>query len=246
MRFGSSNPVFRKLEKENVGVNEGFAQATYAGVALKSLYYLFMAVVGAVIGIYLMVNQPDIFVSILIGSFIVGLITALMSFIKPNWTKVTGTIYCLAEGMLLGTISLLFEAELPGIIISAVAGTFAVVFVVSVLYLTNIVKVTRKFVRFLIIFALSFILSQLVLFFLSLFIPGLSSSFGGGFGIIASVLSCVLAVFYLFFDMEVIRSTVESGQPKYLEWFAAFGIVYTTLWVYIEILRIIAIFSRRS
>lgn len=245
MRIGSSNPVFKKLAKENTGVNEGFATATYLGVAGKSLFYLLMAVLGAGLGLYFMSTNPAFLSGLLSVGFIVALVTAILSFVKPNWTKYTGTIYCLAEGLVLGTISLVFEEMVPGVAISAIVGTFAVVFVVSALYLTNIVKVTRKFVRFLTIFALSFIFSQLILFLLSLFVPGLANAFGS-FGIITSLISCALAVFYLFFDLEVIRSTVESGQPKFLEWFAAFGIVYTTLWVYIEILRLITIFSRNN
>lgn len=243
MKFGSSNPVFKKLQKENTITEEGFATATYAGVAGKALFYLLITVLGAGFGIYLMNTNPEGFMSVLIGSFIVGLIMSLVSFSRPQIAKYTGSVYCIAEGIILGTVSLAFESMINGIIISAVIGTFAVVFVISVLYMTNLVKVTGKFVRFLLIFAISFLLSQLVVWLLSLFIPGLMNAFGG-YGLISSALSCALAVFYLFFDMEVIRDTVENGQPKFLEWFAAFGIIYTTLWVYLEVLRIIAIFSR--
>jgi uncharacterized YccA/Bax inhibitor family protein len=242
MRLRSTNPVYSKMGKMDAYQGVDFEAASYRGIASKTFYFAILVIIGAFLGIYLLSTNPDALGALLPITVIVGFICSLVAFISPASTKIAGTIYCLCEGMLVGIVSILFETIVPGVVVAGLLGTVAVVFVVATLYLTGMVKVTGKFVRFLLIFSISVILCQLFLLILSLVSPG---TFGGifnsfGSNLLVSGIMIFLATLYLMFDMENIRQVVEGGQPKQLEWFASFGLIFTIVWLYMEILPLIA------
>lgn len=245
MRFRSSNPVFSRINKmDNVGIN--YESATYRGVAGKSFYFTILIVLGAILGIGLFATKPDALMSALPIVGITTFITALIAMMSPRATKIAGTIYCISEGVLVGLVSLIFETVYPGVVIAGLTGTIAVLFVVGTVYFTGLVKVTGRFVKFLLIFAISVILCQFALFILTLFMPELNTIYSNfGVSLLVSGVMIFLATMYLMFDMENIRQVVEGGQPKEMEWYASFGLVFTIVWLYMEVLRLVAIIMDR-
>ena len=170
-------------------------------------------------------------------------IFALISFLSPS-AKVTGSIYCLFEGFFGGFLSAVYGAVADGAVDTALLSNIMVLMVVTTLFLTNIVRVKSGFIKFLVIFAIGLFLTQIILYLIMTF-TGQAYNFGLCLGI--SVLTVFLATLYLFFDLEHIRQVVEGGYPKDLEWYASFGLVFTLVWLYIEILRIVTIlFANRD
>lgn len=241
-----SNPVYNKIEKLEGAYESGYACATYKGIGVKVLIYILVTLVGAAFGIYLLHTNSNALIGTLAISGILTLIFALLAMISPKTSLVCGTLYCLFEGMFIGALSLIFEAAIGGVVLTAVLGTVSIVLVVSVMYITGIVKVTRGFLKFLIMFSIGFILTFILLLIFSLF-PAFSGLFDNfGITLLISAASVLLASLYLFFDLKQAQDIVESGSPKQFEWMAAFGIAYTILWLYVQILRIVAIIAMRD
>lgn len=243
MRFRSTNP-FIKRANTNALHMEGidYVAATYTGIAGKSLYFIVMVLLGAFGGIFLLASNPEALITALPITAIAAFVFGLIAFMAPTTTKYTGTIYCLLQGMMVGVISLIFETMLPGVVVTALMGTVAVVFTVAMLYMTGLVKVTGTFVRFLMIFAISMIVCHLLVFILSIASPAFAAIYASpGFVILSSVVMILLASMYLMFDMELIRQIVEGGQPKATEWYASFGLIFTIVWLYMQVLRLVAI-----
>lgn len=249
MKFRSSNPVLSKLEKENYGMDYvAYDAATYGGIAKKTLFYVALVLVGAFLGILMLYNNPEMLVRSLIIISITTFISALVAFARPNAAKIAGSIYSILQGIFVGVLSLIFEMVFPGVIFTALLGTVMVVLVISTLYFSRIVKVTSKFSRFLLLFSLSIIATFILVFILRLIIPDIINPLinNTGVSILLSVVMIFLASLYLLFDLEQIRQVVEGGQPKNMEWYAAFGLVYTIVWLYVEILRLLAIIMSKD
>lgn len=242
MRIVRSNPIFNKILNGEY-TSSNYEAASYSGIAKKTFFYIGMVILGALLGIVVLGQNPALGSVMLMIAAFTTFIFGIVAMLMPRASKVAGTIYCIGEGMLVGVISLVYEMFAEGAVLSALVSTFVVFVIVATLYLTRIVRVTNRFVNFLFTFAIAFIFSQLVLFIISLF-----SGFVFGFGLamFISLISVFLATLYLFFDLEQIRQVVEGGQPKEMEWYASFGLVFTLVWLYIEILRIIAIFANRD
>lgn len=238
----NSNPVFSAARKQEFSDTR---VCTYKGVAFKTLYYILMVLVGAGLGILLMVLNPSLGVAFLIGAFVVGFISSMIAMMAPRAAKYAGTVYCLCEGMIVGLLSLILELVIPGVVGVALISTIACVMVVAVFYLTGLVKVTKAFIRFLLIFSMSLLIGWFISYILSLF--GLITISGDNFGLslFTSIVMVFLAVLFLFSDMEQIRIAVEGGMSKEFEWYSSFGLVFTIIWLYIRVLYIVAIIMGR-
>jgi uncharacterized YccA/Bax inhibitor family protein len=153
---------------------------------------------------------------------------------------VTGPIYALLMGTWAGAISALYEAAYPGIVLQAVFATFSVFTACLVLYVTRIVKVTDRFVFTVSVAGAGIALMYLVSWILSAFgvqVPFLNSP--SPLGIALSVGICIVAALFLFIDFRVIEEGAARQAPRYMEWYAAFGLLATLIWLYFEILRLI-------
>ena len=242
MRFGSRNPVFGRIEKANYFENTNEV-ATYKGITKKTLYFLGMVLLGTMISILLVISESSALLPIMVVSGIGTFIFGIVALVSPKNSKVFGTLYCVSEGILVGLISLVYALAYNGIITAALLSVFTIFLVVVTLYLTGIVRVTNKFINFLFIFSIAYILSMLVIW---IFFAISGNTFSVGTMALISGITVFIATLYLFFDLEQIRRVVEGGYPKQMEWYAAFGLAYTLVWLYIEVLRLISIFMDRD
>jgi uncharacterized YccA/Bax inhibitor family protein len=178
---------------------------------------------------------------LMLGGMIGGLVVALITIFKKTAAPVTTPLYGALEGLLLGGLSATFEARYPGIVIQAVALTFGTLFALLAAYKSKMIAVTENF-RLGLTAATGAIclvyLVGLVLSFFGIRIPLIHES--GPVGILFSLFVVGVAAFNLVLDFDFIERGAESGAPKYMEWYAAFGLIVTLVWLYLEILRLLA------
>jgi uncharacterized YccA/Bax inhibitor family protein len=176
-----------------------------------------------------------------IGASLVGLGVAIATIVRPQWSPVTAPIYALVQGVVLGLVSMWFEASFEGIAIQAVALTFGVMGAMLVLYRTGVIKVTQRFRAGVLAATLGIAVVYLVALGLSLFgvrVPFLWD--GSPLGILISLVIVVVAALNLLLDFDLIERGARSGAPAYMEWYAAFGLLVTLVWLYLELLRLLA------
>lgn len=175
------------------------------------------------------------------GGLIVGLVLAIASAFKPNWTPITAPLYAIAEGTFLGAISAMFEVRYPGIVVQAILASVGVLAVMLVLYRTGVIKVTQKF-RMGVMAAtggiLLLYLAQWVLTAFTSHSMGFINS-GGTWGILFSVFVVCIAALNLVLDFDLIERANAQGAPKYMEWYCAFALMVTLVWLYLELLRLL-------
>jgi uncharacterized YccA/Bax inhibitor family protein len=192
-------------------------------------------------------NIASVAPELMIGAF-GGFIVAMVTAFKKEWSPVTAPIYALLEGLLLGGLSALFNVRYPGIAMEAVSLTFGTLFVMLLLYKSGVIKVTQKFRMGIFAatggIAIFYLLTMLLGFFhISLF----SSVYGAGLiGIAFSLFVVAIASLNLVLDFDFVEQGVSYGVPKYMEWYAAFGIMVTLVWLYLEILRLLAKMRSRN
>jgi uncharacterized YccA/Bax inhibitor family protein len=181
----------------------------------------------------------------IVGS-LVGFVCALVVAFKPNLARIIGPIYAVCQGFFLGAISKAYNTEWDGIVIQAVGATLGVFAVMLVLYRTNIIKVTDKFRRTIIMATLGLVAFYFVSWILSLFGVeiGIFSS-TSWMGIAFSLFAAGLAAMNLALDFDFIEKGSKAGLPKQMEWFAAFGLLVTLVWLYLELLRLLSKFQNR-
>jgi len=179
-----------------------------------------------------------------IGGFIVAIVTIF----KKEWSPVTAPIYALLEGLVLGGISALFDLRYPGIAIQAVALTFGTLMALLLAYSSRLIKVTQKFQMGVIAATGGVVLFYFLQMILGFFhVPFLSSVNGSGtIGIVFSVIVVGIAALNLVLDFNFIEQGVNFGAPKYMEWYGAFGIMVTLVWLYLEILRLLSKMRSRN
>jgi uncharacterized YccA/Bax inhibitor family protein len=172
---------------------------------------------------------------------IVGFIAVIALYFKPHLAKYLGPVYAIAEGFFVGAISRVFEEQWNGIVVQAAGATIAVFAVMLALYGTRIIKVTDRMRRTIIFATLGVMALYLVSFVFMLFgasVPFINDA--SGVGIAFSVLVCGLAAFNLMLDFDFIERGAKAGLSKDYEWVAAVGLLVTIVWLYLEILRLLA------
>jgi uncharacterized YccA/Bax inhibitor family protein len=181
----------------------------------------------------------------IVGS-LVGFVCALVVAFKPNLARIIGPIYAVCQGFFLGAISKAYNTESKGIVIQAVGATLGVFVVMLVLYRTKVIKVTDKFRRTIIMATLGLMAFYFVSFILSLFGVniGIFSS-ASLLGIAFSLFAAGLAAMNLALDFDFIERGAQQGMPKQMEWYAAFGLLVTLVWLYLELLRLLSKLQNR-
>ena len=178
----------------------------------------------------------------LIGGFILALIVSF----KPTTAPYLAVPYAALEGLVLGGISAQFNLRYPGIAIEAVAATFAVAFVMLVLYRTRVIRVTDRFRHMVVGATLGIVLlyaASWILGFFHVAVPFING--GGPLGIGFSVVVVGIAAFNLALDFDMIEQGAAGGAPKFMEWYGAFALMVTLVWMYLEMLRLLAKIQRQ-
>jgi uncharacterized YccA/Bax inhibitor family protein len=178
-----------------------------------------------------------------IGGFVVALVTVF----KQTWAPYTTPLYAALEGAALGGISAIFETRFPGIVSQAVFLTFGTLGALLVAYRSGVIRATENFRLGVFAATGGIALTYLVSFVLGLFgvqMPLIHSN--GIFGILFSAFVVVIAALNLVLDFDFIEQGVSRGAPKYMEWYGAFGLLVTLVWLYLEILRLLAKLQSRE
>jgi uncharacterized YccA/Bax inhibitor family protein len=169
-----------------------------------------------------------------------GFIVALVTIFKPAWAGVTAPIYALLEGLFIGGLSSMAEAQYPGIVIQAVGLTFGTCLALLLAYKSGLIRATEGFKRGIVAATGGICLFYLVTLILGLFGVQVPLVYGSGpVGIIFSLFVVTIAALNLVLDFDFIEQGSRQGAPKYMEWYGAFGLMVTLIWLYLEILRLL-------
>jgi len=251
----SSNPVIKEDTFRKAGyVSDLSEQMTMHGTVNKSITLLFLLLIAAVWpwNIFFNANSNMLdaiepvyntagIMPFLWGGLIVGMIVGFVTIFKIEWSPITAPLYAIAEGLFLGALSAIMEAQFPGLVIQAVALTFGVLMVMLTAYRAGFIKVTEKLKMGITAATGAVCLIYLASMVLRMFgteIPYIHDS--GIFGIGFSLVVVGIAAFNLVLDFDLIENGVGQGAPKFMEWYGAFTLMVTLVWLYIEMLRLLA------
>ncbi|TNE81481.1 MAG: Bax inhibitor-1/YccA family protein [Bacteroidetes bacterium] len=183
----------------------------------------------------------------LIGGSVLALITGIITAFNKPWSRFLAPLYCIFEGLALGGLSAIMESRMPGIVLQAITLTLGILFSLLLIYRMGWIKATENF-KLMVASATA----GIAFYYMISFIGGL---FGfhlplihdnSTFGIIFTLFVVVIAAMNLVLDFDFIESGAEQKAPKYMEWYAAFGLMVTLIWLYIELLRLLAKLSSRD
>ena len=236
----SSNPVLGRGLERSRSEYLGHERMTVGGTVNKTGFLLVIAgAVAAYPWSLLRAGEGAMLGSYSMAAFVGSLVLCLAIVFRPHWAFWAAPLYAACEGMLLGAISAMFNAQYPGIAFQALAGTLGTLFFMLLIYRTRIIQVTDKFRLGLVCatggVAVIYLLSM-VLGFFGIAVPLINDS--GMFGIIFSLVVVGVAALNLVLDFDLIERGSKAGAPKYMEWYGAFALMVTLVWLYLEMLRL--------
>jgi len=248
----TSNPVLNENVFAQTRADGGSETMSIQGTVNKSFFLLLLLAISAG-WVWNKFWQPgQIFeeqvmsaraalIPFVMGGAIVGFVFALATCFVKKWAMVTAPIYAIAEGLFLGGFSALMELTYPGIVVQAVGLTFGTLFSLLLAYKSGLIKVSQNFR--LGVFAATgaialFYFVSMILGFFNIQVPMIHQS--GPIGIGFSLFVVGIAALNLVLDFDFIEHGAQSGAPKYMEWYGAFGLLVTLIWLYLEILRLLA------
>lgn len=248
--FKSSNPVFGDslLDERALSTRDSM---TINGTVMKTAI-LTVCVIAAASFTWSLGPQSGLFMVLTIGGAICGLIVALITSFAPKAARFTAVPYAILQGLFLGGISLMYEnAQVgfgyPGIVAQAIVITFAILGAMLAAYGTGLIRATPLFRKIMIVAIVGIGLTYILNLVLSLFgvsVPFIHSA--GPIGIGFSLFVVGIASLSLVLDFDFIEQGAEAGAPKYLEWYGAFGLMVSLIWLYIEVLRLLSKLSARD
>ena len=253
----SGNPALKESTFLDLGsgtlVQGDTGAMTLNGTVNKTAFLLVLTLAGALFtwsqfSAALAAGNPGAVMPYVWGGAIGGFIVALVTVFKKQWAPVTAPLYAALEGLFLGAVSAMFELRFPGIVMQAVGLTFGTLAALLMAYRSGLIKATENFK--LGVFAATGGIALLYLVNIGMRAFG----FGGmGFihdsgliGIAFSGFVVVIAALNLVLDFDFIENGVEQGAPKYMEWYAAFGLLVTLVWLYLELLRLLSKLQSRN
>lgn len=248
--FKSGNPVLSEKRLQDVVINDG--QVMTQSSTMNKFFLMSLLLMSAAVFTWKAFYEGVNVMPWMIGSAILGFIIALVITFKPVWGSFLAPVYALLEGVFVGSISAIYNnVYAAGIVTQAVGLTFGVVIAMFALYKFNIIKVTEKFksVIFMATAGIAiFYLIAIVLRFFNVDIMMLNEgSRGSMIGIGISLFVVAIAALNLLLDFDRIDSLANQGAPKYMEWYGAFGLMVTIVWLYLEILRLLSrLYSSRN
>jgi uncharacterized YccA/Bax inhibitor family protein len=244
----SSNPAFQR---------DVFAQYDLAGTRSTAMTIngtvgktcLLLAILTATAGwTWTQAGNGTLNPVLLIGAGLGGFIVAMITIFKPAASPFTAPLYAALEGVFLGAISSFVNRQYQGIAVQAVALTCATLAIMLFLYGTRIIRVTQRLAMGIVAATGAVCLVYFVSFILMMFhvpVPFLSSNNGSLLSIGISLFVVGLAAFNLLLDFDFIERGAASGAPKVMEWYGAFGLMVTLIWLYLEILRLLSKLQNR-
>ncbi len=241
-----ANPVLtRGFETQQGPIVTDHERMTIGGVGRSTLILFALFLPAAVWGW----NQagPNEFPEWIIGAILFGFVAIIAAALRPQWTPVIAPIYAVIQGAFVGVISSVYQSAYgEGIVTNAIMATFVTVLVMVILYVTRTIRVTDR-MRSIVMGATAaifvFYLASFALSFFDVTMPLVWDS--GALGIGFSLLVIGLAAFNLLIDFDLIERGIAQGAPRWMNWYAAFGLTVTIVWLYLEILRLLGKLQRR-
>ncbi len=233
----SGNPALRRDVFTKVRATSSDNAMSIQGTVNKTFILLFITILSA----SWVWDNPVRFLPYVWPALIAGMVIAFVTIFKKVWSPVTAPIYAIVEGVALGVISALMERSYPGIVIQAVGLTFCILFCLLIAYKSKMIKVTDNLRLGIVAATGGIALLYIVSMVMGVFgtrIPFIHE--GGLIGIGFSLFVIVIASLNLVLDFDFIEKGAECGAPKYMEWYGAFGLILTLIWLYLEILRLLA------
>ena len=250
--FQSENPTLSQKIFNRSITQEDAGTMTVRGTISKFGFLLFMVLSAASYTWYLYYNnQPQTMMTLMWIGIIGGLISVLAICFKPTLAPYLSPAYGILEGFFLGAISAIlndaFKEKYPGLVMQAVGLTFGVAIAMFLLYNFRIIKATERFKST--IFAATagiaiFYILTMVLRLFGVNIPFMYDSSLLGIGL--SLFIVAIAALNLIIDFDMIEKGADMGAPKFMEWYGAFGLLVTMVWLYVEILKLLSRFAGRK
>ena len=211
---------------------------TKSGVINRSIILWVILAIGAYIGW----TNPTTIAPLALPAILIAFVLAIIITFKKNLAPMLSPVYAFLEGLCMGIITLVFEKDYPGIAVNAVFLTISVLFCMLAAFKAGIIKPTNKFYAIVgvstLAICLLYIVDMVIMLFGGAGFPFISSS--GPIGIIFSIFVVLIASLNLIIDFDFIQKGVAIGAPKYMEWYGAFALMVTIVWLYIEILRLLS------
>jgi uncharacterized YccA/Bax inhibitor family protein len=240
----TANPAFSSTAFPGYSTRAGFDQAMTIEGTINRTGLLLLCVLASALWTwsqFFATRDPAAVAPYILVGALGGFVVALVTVFKKEWSGVTAPIYALLEGLFLGGVSAVLELRFPGIAIEAVALTFGACFCLLLAYRSGLIRASQKFTMGIVAatggIALVYFVSMVIGFF-GVRIPYIFDS--GPIGILFSLVVVVIAALNLILDFSFIEQSAARGAPKYMEWYAAFGLMVTLIWLYLEIIRLLS------
>ncbi|PLX16613.1 MAG: hypothetical protein C0599_14885 [Salinivirgaceae bacterium] len=246
----TSNPALNKKVFNDSIASRGEATMTVNGSITKTALMVLLTVAGAAYTWNkFIVAGPEMVQGWMIGGAIGGLIAAIVIIFKKSWAKFIAPVYAVLEGLFLGAISAYFNAMFPteGIVMRAIALTFGVLFAMLMLYRAGIIKPTEKFKAGVLAATGGVAVVYLITWLANMLGANITFMYESSpLGIGISIVIVIIAALNLILDFDFIEKGSQAGLNKDMEWYAAFGLMVTLIWLYIEILRLLSLLAGRD